>query len=368
RPACLEKYVRVCEQSSARRRAPLRRFRGQALLEGIEPAILEQLPIPDVAQSDFAAEEIEHDYPEPPLDPEDDGFENDSDFSESAVDFLDARLQRELEARRNMELLNNSLLPFNMYRSPDSDGPKTTTTGSSSVDKRRRNIQRTLEGYKGFADGRRIVPEIQQRDFTLPPPQTPTFMQRSPGSADGSFLFEPVNFNEPSTLESDDEQIVFLGGETEAVSMDVDLLEDRPVSPATMLREERLLVRPELGPRRLPPLCDCDEQVRFLAVPNNRIVQPDEKGALYGRPVTLNDRFDVIQPKGILRNPTNFPGRFVNSRKDKLVSLMGDLLFEQHDDMLELEKELSEGNFGVFLEFGTGTADLCNIETLTYNK
>ena len=47
---------------------------------------------------------------------------------------------------------------------------------------------------------------------------------------------------------------------------------------------------------------------------------------------------------------------------------MRDLYEEQTNDILALEEELMEGNFGLFLEYGTGDEPLCNLRRFTYKK
>ena len=127
---------------------------------------------------------------------------------------------------------------------------------------------------------------------------------------DASFLFEPANLNDamvegPSSC--DDEELIALGDGSDEEDQSDELMEDgeRPFSPATMLREERLLARPELGPYRLAPRADTEDECHFLAVPTKGDIDPSSKGVFYGKAVTLNNRFNVIQPEGLLRTPTD---------------------------------------------------------------
>ena len=47
---------------------------------------------------------------------------------------------------------------------------------------------------------------------------------------------------------------------------------------------------------------------------------------------------------------------------------MQDLYEEQNNDILSLEEELLAGDFGIFVEFGTGDEPLCNLRRFTYSK
>ena len=47
---------------------------------------------------------------------------------------------------------------------------------------------------------------------------------------------------------------------------------------------------------------------------------------------------------------------------------MEDIHEEQQNNLLSLETELEDGNFGVFVEYGTGSLPLCNIECYGINR
>jgi hypothetical protein len=47
---------------------------------------------------------------------------------------------------------------------------------------------------------------------------------------------------------------------------------------------------------------------------------------------------------------------------EKYISIMEDVHEEQQNNLLSLETELECGQFGVFLEYGTGSLPLCNVE------
>ena len=62
------------------------------------------------------------------------------------------------------------------------------------------------------------------------------------------------------------------------------------------------------------------------------------------------------------------PNRWRNSRREKTISLIEDLLHERAEAMFELEQELSTGRFGVWVEFADGNVELINIKHLTVAK
>ena len=71
----MDKYVRRCEEQAPKRTKKLRRSTGQALLNGIEPEVMAQLPLPQAQENFPAADEMEHQLSEPEAPSElDNGF------------------------------------------------------------------------------------------------------------------------------------------------------------------------------------------------------------------------------------------------------------------------------------------------------
>ena len=105
-----------------------------------------------------------------------------------------------------------------------------------------------------------------------------------------------------STIDDDDAHTAETDGDVTGTSEDSFDFYGR-MSPTTILEGERQLLRPETDLSvRLPPVGVDTNVAHFLAVPVN---SGDEYAKQkYGAAVSLRDRFPILLPQGLLRNPT----------------------------------------------------------------